>query len=98
MGDGKWVKMVENGQHRVTILMCHIPNAWEAKNTPGMEPKTCQKGPKVGFEYLPTSKTSCAAFPLFAWAASAVASHQGQREKSRKIVAPSPQQNKSLGI
>ena len=27
MGDGKWVKMVENGQQRVTIEMCHIPNA-----------------------------------------------------------------------
>ena len=27
MGDGKWVKMVENGQQKVTIQMCHIPNA-----------------------------------------------------------------------
>ena len=27
MGDGKWVKMVENGQKWVTIQMCHIPNA-----------------------------------------------------------------------
>ena len=32
--------------------------------------KTCEKGPKLGFEYLPTSKTShcvrtaCMAFPL----------------------------------
>ena len=33
MGDGKWVKMVENGQQRVTIQMCHIPNAQEAKTT-----------------------------------------------------------------
>ena len=27
MGDGKWVKMVDIGQQRVTIHMCHIPNA-----------------------------------------------------------------------
>ena len=27
MRDGKWVKMVENGQQRVAIQMCHIPNA-----------------------------------------------------------------------
>ena len=26
MGDGKWVKMVDIGQQRVTIQMCHIPN------------------------------------------------------------------------
>ena len=58
MGDGKWVKMVDIGQERVTIQMCHIPNAWEAKKNPSMEPKTCQKGPKVGSEYWPTSKTS----------------------------------------
>ena len=36
---------------------------------PGTEPKTCEKGPKLGSEYLPTSKTShcvrtaCMAFP-----------------------------------
>ena len=36
-----------------------------------MEPKTCQKGPKLGFEYWPTSKTlhcvrtACMAFPMF---------------------------------
>ena len=35
----------------------------------GTEPITCEKGPKLGFEYLPTSKTShcvrtaCMAFP-----------------------------------
>ena len=58
MGDGKRVKMGENGQQRVTIQMCHIPNAQEAKKNPSMAPKTCQKGPKVGSEYLPTSKTS----------------------------------------
>ena len=35
----------------------------------GTEPKICEKGPKLGFEYLPTSKTShcvrtaCMAFP-----------------------------------
>ena len=28
------------------------------KKTPGMEPKTCQKGPKVESEYGPTFKTS----------------------------------------
>ena len=33
MGDGKWVKMVDIGQQRVTIQMCHIPNAQEAKKT-----------------------------------------------------------------
>ena len=27
MGDLKWIKLVENGQRRVTIQMCHIPNA-----------------------------------------------------------------------
>ena len=70
MGDGKWVKMVDIGQQRVTIQMCHIPNASEAKKKPSMEPKTCQKGPKVGSEYWPTFKTShcvrtaCMAFPL----------------------------------
>ena len=55
--NGEWIKMVENGQKWVFIQMCHIPNAWEAKKKPSMEPKTCQKGPKVGFEYLPPSKT-----------------------------------------
>ena len=28
------------------------------KKNPGTEPKTCEKGPKLGFEYLSTSKTS----------------------------------------
>ena len=51
MGDGKWVKMVDIGQQRVTIQMCHIPNAQEATKNPSMEPKTCQKGPKVRCEY-----------------------------------------------
>ena len=52
-----------------TIQICHVPNAWEAKKNPGTEPKTCEKGPKLGFEYLPTSKTlhcvrtACMAFP-----------------------------------
>ena len=45
---GKWL----------TIQICHILNAWEAKKNPCTEPKTCEKGPKLGFEYLPTSKTS----------------------------------------
>ena len=41
------------------------------KKNPGTEPKTCEKGPKLGFEYLPTSKTShcvrtaCMAFPRY---------------------------------
>ena len=40
------------------------------KKNPGAEPKTCEKGLKLGFEYLLTSKTShcvrtaCMAFPL----------------------------------
>ena len=50
--------MVENGQKWLTTQICHILNAWEAKKIPGTEPKTCEKGPKLGFEYLPTSKTS----------------------------------------
>ena len=57
MGHGKWVKMVDSGQQRVTIQMCHIPNASEAKKKPSMEPKTCQKGPKVGSKYWRTFKT-----------------------------------------
>ena len=28
------------------------------KKKPGTEPKTFEKGPKLGFKYLPTSKTS----------------------------------------
>ena len=50
--------MVENGQKWLTIQICHIQNAEEAKKNPGTEPKTCEKGPKLGFEYLPTSKSS----------------------------------------
>ena len=50
--------MVENGQKWLTIQICHILNAKEAKKNPGTEPKTCEKGPKLGFEYLPISKTS----------------------------------------
>ena len=49
--------MVENGQKWLTIQICHILNAQEGKTNPGTEPKTCQKGPKAGSEYLPTSKT-----------------------------------------
>ena len=64
--------MVENGQKWLTIQICHILNAYEAKKNPGppgTEPKTCEKGPKLGFQYLPTSKTlhrvrtACMAFP-----------------------------------
>ena len=44
--DGKWVKMVENGQKRVTIQMCRIPNAWKAKKTPQYGTKNLSKGAK----------------------------------------------------
>ena len=34
------------------------PECLGSQKNPGTEPKTCEKGPKLGFEYLPTSKTS----------------------------------------
>ena len=46
------------------------PKCLGSHKNPGTEPKTCEKGPKLGFKYLPTSKTShCVrtaymAFPL----------------------------------
>ena len=46
------------------------PKCLGSQKNPGTEPKTCERGPKLGFEYLPTSKTShcvrtaCMAFPL----------------------------------
>ena len=61
--------MVENGQKRVTIQMCHIQNAQKAKKNPVWNQKFVKRGPKVGSKYLPTSKTShcvhtaCTAFP-----------------------------------
>ena len=45
------------------------PKCLGSQKNPGTEPKTCEKGPKLGFEYLTTSKTShcvrtaCMAFP-----------------------------------
>ena len=33
------------------------PKCLGSHKNPGTEPKTCEKGPKLGFEYLPTSKT-----------------------------------------
>ena len=45
------------------------PKCLGSQKNPGTEPKTCEKRPKLGFEYLPTSKTShcvrtaCMAFP-----------------------------------
>ena len=45
------------------------PKCLGSHKNPGTEPITCEKGPKLGFEYLPTSKTShcmrtaCMAFP-----------------------------------
>ena len=33
------------------------PKCLGSQKNPGTEPKTCEKGPKLGFEYLPTSKT-----------------------------------------
>ena len=45
------------------------PKCLGSQKNPCTEPKTCEKGPKLGFEYLPTSKTShcertaCMAFP-----------------------------------
>ena len=46
------------------------PKCLRSQKNPGTEPKTCEKGPKLGFEYLPTSKTlhcvrtACMAFPM----------------------------------
>ena len=46
------------------------PKCLGSQKKPGTEPKTCEKGPKLGFEYLLTSKTShcvrtaCMAFPV----------------------------------
>ena len=48
------------------------PKCLGSQVNPGTEPKTCEKGPKLAFEYLPTSKTlhcvrtACMAFPKFA--------------------------------
>ena len=45
------------------------PKCLGSQKNPGTEPKTCERGPKLRFEYLPTSKTShcvrtaCMAFP-----------------------------------
>ena len=39
------------------VLVPH-PKCLGSQKNPGTEPKTCEKGPKLGFEYLPTSKTS----------------------------------------
>ena len=50
--------MVENGQKWLTMQICKVLNAQEAKKNPGTEPKNCEKGPKLGFEYFPKSKTS----------------------------------------
>ena len=33
------------------------PKCLGSHKNPSTEPKTCEKGPKLGFEYLPTSKT-----------------------------------------
>ena len=33
------------------------PKCLGSQKNLGTEPKTCEKGPKLGFEYLPTSKT-----------------------------------------
>ena len=33
------------------------PKCLGSQKNPCTEPKTCEKGPKLGFEYLPTSKT-----------------------------------------
>ena len=62
-----WGEMVDNSN------MPH-PKCLGSQKNPGTEPKTCEKGPKLGFEYLPTSKTlhcvrtacvrtACMAFP-----------------------------------
>ena len=46
------------------------PKCLGSQKNPGTEPKTCEKGPKLGLEYLPTSKTlhcvrtACMAFPM----------------------------------
>ena len=46
------------------------PKCLGSQKNPGTEPKTCEKGPKLGFEDMPTSKTShcvhtaCMAFPV----------------------------------
>ena len=45
------------------------PKCLRSKKNPSTKPKACEKGPKLEFEYLPTSKTShyvrtaCMAFP-----------------------------------
>ena len=47
------------------------PKCLGSQKNPGTEPKTCEKEPKLGFEYLPTSKTlhcvrtACMAFPIY---------------------------------
>ena len=46
------------------------PKCIGSQKTPGMEQKTCGKGPNLGFEYLPAYKTlhcvhtACTAFPM----------------------------------
>ena len=54
---------------KTTKVLVPHPKCLGSQKNHGTEPKTCEKGPKLGFEYLPTSKTSqcvrtaCMAFP-----------------------------------
>ena len=65
------------------------PKCLGSQKIPGTEPKTCEKGLKLGFEYLPTSKTShcvrtaCTAFPWLR----AVSVPFGRRTKSDIMVS-----------
>ena len=78
------------------------PKCLGSQKNPGTEPKTCEKEPKLGFEYLPTSKTlhcvrtACMAFPgsLVRPGAQIVALHVHCARTALKAppVAPTPQE------
>ena len=77
--------MVENGQKWLTIQICHILNAQEAKKT---LVQTCEKGPKLRFEYLPTSKTSHCAWHSPCWMLSHLVGWHEPSAIGRELLVP----------
>ena len=73
------------------------PKCLGSQKNPGTEPKTCEKGPKLGFEYLPTSKTShcvrtaCMAFPkCTGWKLIILSRHNFSPFGKKVLAAPPP--------
>ena len=71
------------------------PKCLGSQKNPGTEPKTCEKGPKLGFEYLPTSKTShcvrtaCMAFPNKKTVGSFIGAHFLHAQEKSWMLVPS---------